>query len=105
MNAIVLAKSKVRYTWCSDSSNTNKKRPMCYIHLREVGGNGTFKNEFWAKICGISAYQTFKPGQKVEVELSFHVHNNSHKCFQRVLVNKISFVEETRKTIRFPWDD
>ena len=104
MKAIVLSKSKVRYTWCSDSSNTNKKKAMCYIHLREVGGNGTFKNEFWAKICGISACQTFKPGQKVEVELSFHVYRNSHKSFQRVVVDKISHVEDF-SPLRLPWDD
>jgi len=104
MKAIVLSKSKVRYTWCSDSSNTNKKKAMCYIHLMEVGGNGTLKNEFWAKICGISACHTFKPGQKVEVELSFHVYKNSHKCFQRVVVNKISLVEDF-SPLRFPWDD
>ena len=104
MNAIVLAKSKVRHTWCSDSSNTNRKRPMCYIHLMEVGGNGTLKNEFWAKICGFSAYHDFKPGQKVEVELSFHVYKNSHKCFQRVVVDKISHVEDF-SPLKLPWDD
>jgi hypothetical protein len=101
--AEVISQSKVGHTWCSDSTMENRKRPMCYIYLKEVGGSCSLKNEFWAKICGIKAYHTFKPGQIVDVELSFHVHKNSRKCSQRVYVNKISLVEDNYGIVKLSW--
>lgn len=99
---VVLSQSKVRLTACPDKTMQDRKEPMCYIRFRESGGDYTLKNEFWAKMYGDNALRVFKPGQKVEVELSFHVHKNSHKCSQRVTVNKISLVQDKK---RYLWDD
>ena len=98
--AEVISQSKVGHTWCSDSTMENRKRPMCYIHLKEVGGS----NEYWAKMYGENALLVFKSGQKVEAELSFHVYKNSRKRRQRVEVKKISLVKDKWYDSRMPWD-
>ena len=105
MKVLILYQTKVRLTTCPDKKGQNRKEPTCYIRLKEVGGANTLKNEFWAKMYGDNALRVFKPDQKVEVELSFHVHKNSHKCSQRVTVNKISLVQDKGIKIRYPWDD
>ena len=97
----VKSQSTVWLTTCPSSTRSDRKQPNCYIHLKEVGGS----NEYWAKMYGENALLVFKPGQKVEVELSFHVYKNSHKCRQRVEVKKISLVkDEWYKYERMPWD-
>lgn len=102
----VISQSKVRFTTCPNPTVKDRKEPMCYILLREQGGACTAKNEFWAKMYGDNALRLFKPGQKVEVELKFHVHKNSHRYRQRVTVNKISLVKDIwYHDIRMPWDD
>ena len=110
MIGLIISQSKVWLTTCPDKNGKDRKEPICYIHLKEVGGDYTLKNEFWAKMYGDNALLVFKPGQKVEVELSFHIHKNSHKCSQRVTVNKISLVQDQKRNLwedgfKAPWDD
>ncbi len=98
----VVNQKKTWLAFCPD--RTDRKVPMCYIRLKEVGGS----NEFWAKMTGDNALLVFKPGQKVEVELSFHIHKNSRKISQRVTVNKISLVQNEKRNksrIPLPWED
>ena len=97
---IILSQTKVRLTDCSDSTVQDRKEPVCYIHLKEVGGS----NEYWAKMYGENALLVFKSGQKVEAELSFHVYKNSRKRRQRVEVKKISLVKDKWYDSRMPWD-
>ena len=85
----VLEQSKVRFTASTDPRGQERKQPVCYIHLKEMGGVKK-SSEFWAKMEGDNALLVFKPGQKVRVKLSFHVHKNSRKIFQRVTVDEIS---------------
>ena len=105
MRLRVIDQTKVRLTACTDPKGQDKKEPMCYIHLEEVGGANTLKNEFWAKMKGDNALLVFKPGQKVEVEFYFHVYKNSRKRRQRVEVKKISLVrDDWYKWEKMPWD-
>lgn len=104
----VLLQTKVWLTSYPDKTIQDRKQLECYIHLKEVGGDCKLKSDFWAKMYGDNALLVFKPGQKVTVDLSFHVHKNSRKFSQRVTVNKISLVQDDKKRIRlvpFPWDD
>ena len=110
MIATVINQTKVGLTACQDKNGQDRKEPNCYIRLKEVGGANTLKNEFWAKMNGDNALLVFKPWQKVEVELSFHIHKNSHKCSQRVTVNKISLVQDKiicpwEEGFKAPWED
>lgn len=87
-------------TWRNEINGLESKTPACYIHLKEVGGD----NEFRAKMFGNHALQTFRPGQKVEVDLSFYVHKKSRKFTQEVVVNSISHVRSWDKKEKMPWD-
>ncbi len=101
----VILQTKVRLRPSPDKTVQDKKEPVCYILLREQGGACTLKNEFWALMYGDNALRVFKPGQEVEVELSFSVHKNSHKRYlQRVVVEKISIIEWYEKINFFPWE-
>jgi hypothetical protein len=101
MKLKVKKQTKVRLTACKNPKGQDKKEPECYILFGEKGGS----NEFWAKMIGENALLVFKPGQEVEVELSFHVYKNSHKCRQRVEVKSISLVKDDMfNTERWPWD-
>ena len=98
--AEVLKQTKVGFTSCSDRNGQSRKQPNCYIHLKEVGGN----NEFWAKMTGDNALLVLKPGERVEVDLSFQVQKNSRKFSQKAVVNSISHVRSWDKMEKMPWD-
>ena len=95
----VVNQKKAWLASCPDRSD--RKEPVCYIHLKEVGG----VNEFWAKIRGENALLAFKPGQKVRVKLSFNVHKNSQTISQRVHVDEISLAMPWDYTKKYPWED
>lgn len=95
----VVNQKKAWLASCPDK--TDRKEPVCYIHLKEVGGS----NEYWAKMTGDNALLVFTPGQKVEVEFSFHIHKNSRKFSQRIMVNNISPYRIWHQIEKMPWDD
>lgn len=104
-NLEVISTTKVKLTTCQDKTVQDRKEPVCYIHLKEVGGANKAKNEFWAKMYGDNALLIFKPGQKVNVNLTFHVRKDSGKFSQVVTVEKISLVREIKDVVKYPWDE
>lgn len=104
MKYFVISQTKVWLASCPRSTGQDRKEPTCYIHLKRVGDVSSCRNEFWAKMTGDDALLIFKPGQEVEVELSFHVKKNARKHFQRVCVEKISLVKASSDSdLVFPW--
>ena len=99
MNAEVISQRKAWFASCPRSSVLDRKEPRCYILLRQEDGSYTRTNEFCALMYGDNALLVFKPGQKVEVELSFHINKkNARKFSQVVRVEKIS-------PIKARWED
>lgn len=109
IEAEVISQSKVGLANCPRSSVLDRKEPRCYVLLRAEDGSYTRKNEFCALMYGDNALHVFKPGQKVEVELSFHIiKKNARKHSQVVRVEKISLLEECKcdyLKVKYPWDD
>ena len=97
----VVKQTKLWLASCLDENGQARKEPRCYIHFKK-GRIWHPKNEFWALMCGENALRVFKPGQKVEAELSFTVHKTSRRNTQRVLVNKISLKPDIQR-VNFPW--
>jgi len=99
MNAEVVSQTKAWLASCPGKTVKDRKEPRCYVLLRQEDGSYTRINEFCALMYGDNALLVFKPGQKVEVELSFHINKkNTRKFSQVVRVEKIS-------PIKARWED
>lgn len=92
--AEVISQTKGWLASCPRSTVQDRKEPRCYVLLRQEDGSYTRKNEFRALMYGDNALLVFKPGQKVQVELSFHIiKRNARKYSQEVRVEKIALVK------------
>lgn len=100
INAEVISQRKAWLANCPRSTVQDRKEPRCYILLRQEDGSYTRTNEFCALMYGDNALLVFKPGQKVEVKLSFHIiKKNARKFSQEVRVEKISPIKERWENI------
>ena len=94
MTAEVISQTKAKLASCPRSSVLDRKEPRCYVLLRQEDGSYTRINKFCALMYGDNALLVFKPGQKVEVELSFHIiKKNARKFSQEVRIEKISLIK------------
>lgn len=105
MNAEVISQTKAWLASCPGKTVKDRKEPRCYVLLRQEDGSYTRINEFCALMYGDNALLVFKPGQKVEVELSFHINKkNTRKYCQVVRVEKISLVKpHWDDVLKMPW--
>lgn len=101
----VVKQEKVWFATCQEENGQVRREPRCYIHLNKKGRIWHPKNDFWALMRGWDALLEFKPGQRVEAELSFSIHKSSRKNTQRVLVNKISLIPDIKREVVYPWDN
>ena len=93
-NAEVISQTKAWLASCPRSTVLDRNEPRCYVLLRQEDGSYTRINEFFALMYGDNALLVFKPGQKVQVELSFHIiKRNARKYSQEVRVEKIALVK------------
>ena len=105
MNAEVISQTKAWLASCPGKTVKDRKESRCYVLLRQEDGSYTRKNEFWALMYGDNALLILKPGEKVQVELSFHIiKKNARKYCQVVRVEKISLVKpHWDDVLKMPW--